>query len=189
MQGLNWPQLVRRLQLDVAARTRDASASRDENAWQQIATHTLKVARIVARQVGLDDHQELAQDVLLRLQSPDVLRRMLAAGAPEGYLFVIVRNRASDIRKRLSLEASRIRGLDESRTVEAPADTTERMVSLRQELARLTPDDRELLRLRFWQGMAITEIARRRNEPYSRVAVRLFRLTRRLRHLLAEDGL
>lgn len=190
--ALTWPELTRRLQRDLEARAAGEDAYRDDAAWQEVEGHVRKYARLMARHLrSANSEDELVQDIMVRLQSPHMLRRMTLAGSPGGYLFVIVKHHAVDLARRRQREHALIGTLlKDPSSVEVPEDTDAawRLDALRQELRRLTPDERNLLRLRFWKGMAIGEIARQQSAPYSRVAVRIFRLLRRLRTRLGRES-
>jgi len=64
----------------------------------------------------------------------------------------------------------------------SPTDVSVRR--LQSAVAALSPAERVLVRQRFWEGVSVADIARGLGEPYSRVAVRMFRLTRKLRRAL-----
>jgi RNA polymerase sigma factor (sigma-70 family) len=63
---------------------------------------------------------------------------------------------------------------------ETPTTPSEEVAALTELIARLEPEDRRLLQLRFWDGLTIGEIAAELGEKYSTISVRLFRLIRRL---------
>lgn len=188
--ALTWSELIQRLQQDVVRRAASAT-SRDEQAWQEIDARVRRYARIVTSQTrSVGDEDEIAQEVMLRLQSPAALQRMMAAGSPEGYLFVMVRNQAVSLlrdhgRSRSLLTA--LRPLLRSSSLPTEEDGLQRLEALEQELRRLTDEERHLLEMRFWKGLSIVEIAKRTNAPYSRTAVRIFRLLRRLRARISDD--
>jgi DNA-directed RNA polymerase specialized sigma24 family protein len=58
------------------------------------------------------------------------------------------------------------------------------MLRLREALTFLRPEDLVLLRLRFWRGLSIQQIAGKNNLTYSATAVRLFRILKNLREKL-----
>jgi RNA polymerase sigma factor (sigma-70 family) len=58
------------------------------------------------------------------------------------------------------------------------AEAIERM---KEALKSLRPEDRYLLRMRFWKGMRVDDIAEVIGVSYSATAVRLFRILSRLR--------
>lgn len=177
-----WEQLLRELQDEVTRRGRGAaSAPAGEQAWERLRQHIERAARLYVTREDLDD---VVQNVLMKLQSADALRRLRAARAPAGYLAVMIRNAATDAIRRhpkfdgtiesieqVSPGVDGVQRLDEERQVAA----------LRRTISDLSDADRLLLRLRFWDEMSIADIARRFGTPYSTVAVRLFRLLRRLR--------
>lgn len=195
-QELTWRDLLHRLQAD-AMSSSPASlppARRDESSWTEAWTRTRGLARIISLQLGLSsaDAEDLTQGVMLDLQTTDLIERLDLSSSPAAYLFSTLRNRGLDLVKRRNREQP---VLSAPVTVEAPpvlADAPDEnevaAAALHKELRRLPKEDLQLLRLRFWQGLSIAEIARRRSEPYSRVAVRLFRLVRRLEPRLASAG-
>jgi RNA polymerase sigma factor (sigma-70 family) len=126
---------------------------------------------------------------MLDFQTTDLLYHLRHSSVPASYLFATIRNKTVDlIRSRTrdgSLSAEMV--LQELQ-VSADLPQEKEVRALQKELRRLSKDDRQLLRMRFWKNLSIAEIARRRGEPYSRVAVRLFRLGKRLAMRLAEAG-
>jgi RNA polymerase sigma-70 factor (ECF subfamily) len=141
--------------------------------------------RVLGRHFGLTSEQaaDISQDVMLRLQSAEMLRRLRLAGSPEGYLYVAVRNLTLDAARKHSRETRLRLALSEAIPAEDSLEARDHVAlySVREKLSRLSREERELLRLRFWDNLSIAEIARRKQAPYSRVAVRLFRLLRRFR--------
>jgi len=186
---LKWPQLLDRLERDLERRS-STGGTRDDQAWEEMRDRLYRCAMMVNARLRLsrEELEEVVQDILLRLQSPDALRRLRLAGSQEGYLFVVVRNHVFDVGRRLGRELHRLVPLadDVASAHVAPEspEQDETAPALHRELQRLSKEERRLLSLRFWEGLSIAEIARKDREPYSRVAVRLFRLLRRLRDRL-----
>jgi RNA polymerase sigma-70 factor (ECF subfamily) len=142
------------------------------------------MARLLA---APDDTDDVVQTVLLKLQSPDALRRMRASGSPGGYATVMVRNAAVDAIRRRATAAPQG---EPPTTFEAPdeaLDARARQAAVVDLLDSLAASDRLLLRLRFWEDLSIADIAGRLGMPYSTIAVRLFRLLRRLRSQMGAD--
>jgi RNA polymerase sigma factor, sigma-70 family len=106
-----------------------------------------------------EDTDDVVQETMLKLQSTRTMQRLRAAGAPAGYVMVMMRNAFTDLARRHLREIQ----------VEAPfeetiaADLSEEMESLKdQEIERmkvalrsLRPEDRYLLRMRFWKNMSV----------------------------------
>ena len=155
-------------------------------------TKTRRLARIVALQLELSpaDAEDLAQGVMLDLQTTDLMHRLTLSASPAAYMYSTLRNRGLDLVRKRAKEISLAPEPVPADSAEPtnPADESAAIAALRKELRRLPKEDLRLLRARFWAGLSIAEIARRRGEPYSRVAVRLFRLGRRLARRIAEGG-
>jgi RNA polymerase sigma-70 factor (ECF subfamily) len=192
-QGLSWRALLGRLQADSAsALTSQPFAARDESSWHEAWTKVRWLAHIVSLQLGLSpaDEEDLTQSIMLDLQGTDFLHRLNHSSAPAAYLFSTLRNRALDLIRKTNRE----RSLELLPDIpQDPADLPDereeaKAAALQRELRELPKGDLQLLQLRFWKGLSITEIARRRREPYSRIAVRLFRLRKRLAARLADNG-
>jgi RNA polymerase sigma-70 factor (ECF subfamily) len=158
--------------------------------WVEVAERvrqmaTVSVHRYDAWSVDADD---IVQDVMLRLQSPGAIRRVRLAGSPQGYMAVIVRNRVLDELRRNRL---RWRGDSATQTWEDAqtgiVPTAEAGLDLQRVLATLSDDERELIRLRFWEGYSIQDLAERLQVPYSTASVRLFRLLRKLRDQFGDE--
>jgi RNA polymerase sigma factor (sigma-70 family) len=73
------------------------------------------------------------------------------------------------------------------RTVPDPAGEVGTSVTVREALARLEADDREILLLTSWEGLQPTEIAVALGLPAATVRTRLHRARQRLRQLLAVE--
>lgn len=108
-------------------------------------------------------------------------------GGGEGrpWLFGVARNVLANYyrsERRRSALAVRLR---ETLADDLPRTTVEPS-TLGSAMARLSDDDRELLRLVAWEGLARDEIARVLRVPRATVRVRLHRARRRLQHLMTQ---
>jgi RNA polymerase sigma factor (sigma-70 family) len=188
-RDLEWDELIARLEADLRARSGpEASGDTDESAWEQALILVRKYARVLGSLgigLGSEEVDDLAQDALMKLHSLEFLKRVILAGSPSGYIVVMVRNAAYDRVRARAREGTVLRQLArEPRTSPeaeqvSPADQV--LLRLRQELQLLSEEERALLKMRFWKGMAIQDIAQETHSTYSGVAVKLFRLLKRLR--------
>ena len=174
-------------------RTHGSHSSKGADAWLALADIVRRIA-LQVRHTGVPsaavDADDVAASMLVRLQAAGLRHRITAVRSPAAYLrgmarYVLIDHlRKSE--KTISLEATSrpIATVDPDRLrgPERPSgDATRRLEAA---LAALTPSERMLVYRRFWQGMSVADIARGLGEPYSRVAVRIFRLTRKLRRAL-----
>ncbi len=185
----DWERLLAELEDERAQRRGGASSTTaGEEAWRDMR---LRIERMARLHVTREDVDDLVQNILLKLQSPDALRRLRAARAPAGYLAVMVRNAAMDSWRRATSQEI-VEPIEETWAgldfVFGNVDQEKRIKALGQALSQLSESDRLLLRLRFWDELTIAEIAGRFGVPYSTMAVRLFRMLRRLRAELAAHG-
>ena len=185
----NWTELLPRLEFDLLSRANNPRAAVDEDAWDTITQFLSSRARVLTFSFsGLQtaDVQDLVQNVLLKLQSLETMRRLHAARSVEGYLFVMLRNAANDLVRRRQIERVIFRSLEdtvpEEQVVEhASVQTAENASVLGDALESLHAEERKLLEMRFWRNMSIADIARETEATYSNTAVRLFRILYKLR--------
>jgi len=186
----NWTELLARLEFDLQSRATDPSAPVDEEAWDTVTQFLSFRARALTfsfSTLQTADVQDLVQNVLLKLQSMETMRRLHAARSVEGYVFVMLRNAATDLVRRRQLERVIFRSLeeavpDEEQAVQhASAQNTEDASVLGDALESLHAEERKLLEMRFWRNMSIADIARETGVTYSATAVRLFRILYKLR--------
>ena len=184
----NWDDLIPRLEDDLRRRKSSELELSDDGAWK-IAEQLLRSrARIVALNypdLQANDVEDLVQSTLLKMQSRVTLRRLRAARSSEGYVYVILRNAAQDLLRRRQVERKLFERLDgtEADVAEEPrfVEQAEAQSVISDVLTGLSPSELELLQMRFWRNMTIAEIAKETHLTYSTVAVRFFRLLRRLR--------
>jgi len=194
--SLGWRELLARIEADLAfAHSARPGTVRDEAAWQDLARRVRRYTMVFLRVRSFpfeDDPDDVVQEVLLKLQSIELIRRLRSMSSPAGYLAVAIQNAVRDLgrRRRLDQQALARLGLDLVLEAEEQQETTERpqdrRAALKQALRGLSRDERLLLRMRFWRSQSIGDIAKFDGVSYSTVAVRLFRLLRRLRDYMQD---
>ena len=112
-----------------------------------------------------------------------------ARASPDGWVLMIARSRAADrLRKRLG---SKIQGgpADEPADTTPPGERLERAEDARKvgaALARIPPDQGDLIRMAFYDGLTHEQIARRLGLPLGTVKTRIRLGMLRLRDLCSE---
>lgn len=181
-----WKELLPRLEKDLLA-NQSTRFQTDDEAWTAAERLLRTGARLLhaTLRVTPEDTDDVVQETMLKLQSPRTMQRLRAAGSPAGYVMVMMRNAFTDLARRRLREVQ----------VEAPfeetvaAELSEEVEALKdQEIERmkvalrsLRPEDRYLLRMRFWKNMSVGQISDLIGASYSATAVRLFRIFSRLR--------
>jgi RNA polymerase sigma factor (sigma-70 family) len=189
----DWADLLRRLQSDLESR-RGAERSEsglDDAAWEEAARRIRHFARMLLMtrpDTSPDEVEDVVQNVLVKLQSVQTIKRVRSATSAKGYVWVIVRNAVLDLVRRRrqeleSFERFRFEDLAGEKGV-IPEEADQRATRLEEELRLLSPQERSLIKMRFWRSLTIGEIAAELGISYSAAAVRLFRLLRRLRERL-----
>jgi RNA polymerase sigma factor (sigma-70 family) len=186
-----WRSLLTGLARDLErVRSGTASQSELESDWAQLARRLRVIADSIVRRrtlAGLDP-DDLAHDVLARLQETGVLDRVRTASTPLGYLHRMMLNRALDLirRQRRESELSDQYGAElqsalsgEAAEVSEDAEAHQ-VAALKQALKHVRPADRLILKRRFWEGRSTAQIAKELGISYTAAAVRLHRLLRRL---------
>ena len=184
---MEWRELVARVESDVVRRANDPSAPSDRAVWEELMPRVRRYVNSYGSFLGglPIEADDVVQDVLVKLQSPDTVRRWRVAGGSAGYLIAIIRNLLIDSYRKQRVERrwfDRIGAEHLMGELARPPDEAA-VVSrwLERRLVDLGDDDRRLLHAVYWEGLSIREIADREGLKYSTVAVRLFRLLRRLR--------
>lgn len=136
-----------------------------------------------------EDAEECVQDaVWAYVDAPE--KWDPAKGSEKTYLCVLVRSRAMDRRRRLA--ARREDPLEDHAGVLRAEDHTEEAAlrdGLRRALAELSPVERRLFTLRFLYQWPSAEIGQALGLSANGVDARVVRLRRKLKHLLARQGL
>jgi RNA polymerase sigma-70 factor (ECF subfamily) len=185
--------LLNQLENDLRSREHSPQAYQEnKTAWALLeqTVRSLSHSLLASRwKLADDDVEDSLQQVLLKFQSLETLRRVRSAGNVEGYIAVMLKNVALDLMRRRELEHRLFHPLDEEVVQQKPAAApdlsremeTGRRSVLREELRSLPAEDKALLRMRFWKGMSIQQIAKETGLTYSATAVRLFRILHRMR--------
>jgi RNA polymerase sigma factor (sigma-70 family) len=184
-----WKELLPRLEADLSAR-QSAHFQGDDDAWggaERLLRMSGRFLRATFRATP-EDTDDVVQETMLKLQSPRTMQRLRAAGSAAGYVLVMMRNAFADLARRRLHEVQAEEPFEEmiaaelSEEVEAQkAEDIERMKAI---LRSLRPEDRYLLRMRFWKNMRVEDISKLIGVSYSATAVRLFRILRRLREAM-----
>lgn len=194
-QSTPWRSLLKLVDHDLERRSRGAaSAPEAGSAWLEVGRRVYYYALAITRTWdGLNDQdaEDLAADLMLRLQDRRLVLRMTRVGVPAGYFHAILRNSARDLWKRRQFQ---ITPLEEGRLGEFLQETTQAgeqrsalVERLRAELLLLDREERLILELRFERQLKLKEIAAVFDVNFSAVAVRLHRVIRKLKARLEVD--
>ena len=184
----DWPKLLEKLEAALRHKQPDSTMAReDEAAWGLLERAIRAKSQIFSSArwgLNKDDIEDALQQVLLKLQSLETMRRLQSAGSPEGYIVVILKNAALDILRKRQTEQRLFRSLENDALYSAETEVSiseDQAATLQQELRSLSPEERWLLRMRFWRGMSIQQLADEMGLSYSATAVRFFRILHRMR--------
>ena len=137
----------------------------------------------------LDRARDVVQDTFIRLYQQD--REKVQRGL-KTWLFTVCRNRALDIlrkeKRMVALEdekAARLEG--SSAPPDRVADWDERVGQVRRALDRLSENQRQVIRLKFQQGLSYQDIAEATGLSSGNVGFLLHTGLKRLRTLLPDD--
>ena len=145
-----WYPLLRLMEQDLALRVAGSPGSpKASEAWAEARRRISTYARAVVRtRPGLTsaDAEDLAGDLILKLQDRAFASRMVRLGSPAGYFYAVLRNSATDLWRRHN---SREAPLEDALTVADPASTASQeecsalVERLQSELALLTEQERQ----------------------------------------------
>jgi RNA polymerase sigma-70 factor, ECF subfamily len=130
---------------------------------------------------------DLSQELFTRLW--DTMQKKEAIEFPRALVFTIARNAITDWyrkHKSISLDALEEEGYEavgDTRNIEADAEHA-RILSV---LTKLSPRHREVISLRFVEGLPPRDIAHILNENVNVVSVRITHALRALRHILEKN--
>jgi RNA polymerase sigma-70 factor, ECF subfamily len=132
-----------------------------------------------------DVHQQVFLEVWQRAPAYDPER-----GSVLTWVMTIARSRAIDELRRRVPEPRDPNGAPALVADQDPAASPEALVErwrVAHLLSRLRPDEAELLRMRFYEGLSQSEIAERTGIPLGTVKMRMVAALRRLRGLIEEE--
>lgn len=135
--------------------------------------------------------EDLSQEVFLRLRRYCPFRRLKKAEDFKSYVAAVCRNACRSVLRSVQRRELPLEDFCDPETLAAPASSDfEKQVEmddlLRDLFARVSPEDRPLLRL-ILDGYGIKEIALRKGIGYSAAGVRVFRLRRKLKGFLRKN--
>lgn len=187
---MGWQALAARLERDIRWRL-DAPevGSEDEEGWRLLRERVRAYAGVILDRLDASWRlavEDVVQEVVLRLQAPERLARLRVARAPAGYVAALIHNTALNLVRRVPPLVKGPGALDLHSADEAgeTAPDPDELVLASQIYEGLSPAERQLVELRFWDDFSVQEIADRLGITYSAAAVRLSRLLRRLRREL-----
>lgn len=177
-------ELVERLLADLQSRQAEGRAQNP--AWAELRRRLTEIARLFIEPEDIDD---VVQTVALKLFDATTLKRMRAVRSPKGYAVMMVRNAAIDLgrsraRQPVQLPAGNFDLVDLAPLPDQILERETRREDVERLLDGLSDAEMLLLHLRFWENLSFGDVAQRLGLPYSTVAVRMFRLLRRLRSKL-----
>jgi RNA polymerase sigma-70 factor (ECF subfamily) len=166
-------------------------AAGDEGAMTQLARRFTPFVRSIGRRIGTAPRSsdDLVQETMLRLwRNAD--RFDPARGTEPTFVAAVARNVAIDLARR---EAARpmVPTADVDDLAPAAAEPTERVdaaLTVRAALGALTPGQRELVRLAYFEQLSQPEIVDRLDLPLGTVKSRTFHALRALRAHLQEGA-
>lgn len=161
-----------------------------------IAAHTSDVTKYVARRVPPAQVDDVCQDVWVAAR--EALPRYRGECIPRVWLRVLARNKVVDLwRRRPDLvtlhssmasapEVAGLLGVKAASTPTGKLARAQTSKALAEALAAIDEEDREMIALRFLDGLKPQEIAHVVGIKANAVSQRIVRAVRRLRELLAE---
>jgi len=131
------------------------------------------------RDDALDAVQEAFLDAFRGLNSFDTSRPFYS------WFYVILRNRCYKLLNNRRQEPTASLDECDAAAMSGPPETTGELLQLQEALARLSPQDREIVVLRHLDGLSYRELAERLAIPLGTVMSRLYKARRRLRNELS----
>lgn len=155
---------------------------------QLFAENAGELARYFARRHGAGDGvEDLVQETFFQMA-----RGLDGGRAPRcarGYLFGIARHVSQAAWSRRAQSRAREVSLEEERVEVAAPEVDARVEAARETMAGLEPLQREVLELRYGQGLSYAEIAEVLGIPLGTVRSRLHHAVARVRERLAAEAL
>lgn len=186
-RDVSWAQLVALLAGDLR-QAKEHHREPTDALWLEVRRRLI-VQTLYVMRVSPDLRREvddIVHDLLLKLQREETLDNLRHKKAPGGYIAMMVRNAVIDLARRSQREHATLLlyGHASLAPEVEPTDHDALVRRLERALTKLSDSERQLLGQRFWENLSIGEIAAAAGLSYSAVAVRLFRLLKRLRREL-----
>jgi RNA polymerase sigma-70 factor (ECF subfamily) len=143
-----------------------------------------RLVRFAARLSGRDRGQDVTQDVFERLCEAD---RRDVEGREAEWLFTVCRRRAVDLHRRDRVRARDLPPPHEGATPEEALLRAEHITRLRSMVGSLPDRQRDVLRMRFDEGLSYREIHERTGWSVSYVGWLLHTTLRALREQMEDD--
>lgn len=172
------------------ARKKDKAESRDQFVEQALAQYE---GPLIGYALGivhdLDRARDVVQDTFIRLYQQD--REKVQRGL-KTWLFTVCRNRALDIlrkeKRMVELEDEKAARIQAAAVApDRAADWDERVAQVMNALDRLSDNQREVIRLKFQQGLSYKEISAATGLTTGNVGFLIHTGLKRLRSLLPDD--
>lgn len=168
---------------------------RDQSAFTEIFDHFTPRLETYLVRLGLDSGsaEELVQDVMLTLWRKAELFDP-GKSSLQTWLYRIARNRRVDFARRartdyVDPQSPAILDIAEERRFETEIDSQQRDDIVRVQITTLPEEQRELVRLAFYEGLSHSQIAEQANLPLGTVKSRLRLAFTRLRRALEAGGI
>lgn len=133
--------------------------------------------------------RDVVQDTFIRLYHQDIEK---VRGGLKSWLFTVCRNRALDVirkeRRVVALEEEEMAKVPSTRRTPAErTDLNERVMQVRDALERLSKNQREVILLKFEQGLSYQEISEVTKLTSSNIGFLIHGGLKRLRSILPDD--
>jgi RNA polymerase sigma-70 factor (ECF subfamily) len=166
-------------------------AAGDEGAMRQVVRHFTPLVKTVARRTGAEPSvtDDLVQETMLRLWR-FAHRFDPERGSEPTFVAAVARHAAIDLaRRRACRPEAATADIDAvTDTSRSPMEQAATALTVRSALAGLSPAQRELIRLAYYERLTHAEIAERLGVPIGTVKSRTFQAIKTLRGLLREDA-
>src|ERR1051325_7205456 len=174
MRDLSWQELI-----DLAT-AESGDAETTEAVWSEIRRRVgwcfAKIRR-TEQWLTAGGAEDFLQQLLLRMHQPGVFAAIRSARTPHAYVMRMARNTVTDHGRRQVTHRAALEEIHPSAIPLSPGDAA----AVSHLMQTVTPEEQQLLKMTFWEGMSIREIAQALELPYSTVAKRSLRLLQRLR--------
>jgi RNA polymerase sigma-70 factor (ECF subfamily) len=161
----------------------------DAARWTYIAMKLREMSGLALRgfHLSADDVEDLVQEILLRFMDSSAARRMAGeAHSPGPYIARVLRNAALDLLRKRERQ-QRFAFAPEAAVVPDEVERLHEQIDAHRVVAvirELSPEDQELIRLRFLEERTLYEIAERHGIAVSTVFSRLRQLLASIREKL-----